>query len=475
MNPRSIRVRLIGWCVGLALLAFVGFTTFTYYEVRLCLINNLKTLLTQRAERIGKFLLKNVDETGEGYVANEIEGRYSPAVDLRFIRIFRPDGSLLYISANPPGSEFDVKAIPIPQGKVLSSSMQQLDFLNGFHMLLVTLPYTVGSQSYVIQAGETSMRNEQVLWSLTKSLLLFLPVFGVIIVGGIYLLIGKTLAPVDQVTTTAKEITLHNLSLRLPEARSGDELERLTRAFNEMIGRLDEAFQHASRFSMDASHELRTPLAIIQGELEVIIQDEACPERQEKMYSLLEEVRHLNKIVGNLFAISRLEAGEATLEVKQLDFNQLVHRVEEQMLALAEEKEITIGWKSDVSAVMDGDITRLKQVVVNLLDNAIKYSPQRGRIDLSLEIQGENVIFTVTNARTKITDEEFPYIFDRFYRSQSHRFDRDKGAGLGLSIVRSICTAHGGIVTATNKSDGSCSFTVQLPCITKTRKNSHVT
>ncbi len=332
-------------------------------------------------------------------------------------------------------------------------------------MLLVTSPYTVGPQTYVIQTGETSMRNRQVLWSLTKSLLLFLPVFIALTVGGIYFLIGKTLAPVDRVTSAAKEITLHNLNLRLPEPRSGDELERLTRAFNEMIGRLHEAFQHASRFSMDASHELRTPLAIIQGELEMIIQDAQEAESRSKLYSLLEEVRYLNKIVGNLFAISRLEAGEATLEVTRLDFTALAHRVVEQMEALAEEKEITIVWKADEPVAIDGDSTRLKQVVVNLLDNAVKYSPSLGKIELSVLEQDGCAVFMVTNTGSKISDEAFPYIFDRFYRSRSHRFSRESGAGLGLSIVRSICSAHGGTITATNEAAGGCSFTVRLPSV----------
>jgi heavy metal sensor kinase len=474
MNPRSIRVRLIGWCVGLALVAFLSFAAYTYFQVRLCLRHNLQTLLTQRANRIGKFLLQNIDETGEGYVATEIVGRYSPAEDLRFIRIFRPDGSLLYRSDAPRNLEFNPKDIPTPPRVLSGTSTQELDFPNGFHMLLVTLPYTVGPQQYVIQTGETSMSNRQVLWSLIKSLMLSLPVFIVATVGGIYLLIGKTLAPVDRVTTAAKEITLHNLSLRLPQTNSGDELERLTRAFNEMIGRLNEAFQHASRFSMDASHELRTPLAIIQGELEVILQEAQWPEGGEKLYSLLEEVRHLNKIVGNLFAISRLEAGEATLDVTRLDFTSLVHRVEEQMAALAEEKEISIEWKTDMPVVLDGDGTRLKQVVVNLLDNAIKYSPSRGRIELSMCDKEGNATFTVTNIGTKISDEAFPYLFDRFYRSQSSRFDRDSGAGLGLSIVRSICSAHGGTVTATNESGGGCSFTVRIPSV-RAKKESYVT
>lgn len=460
--------------MGLALLAFLSFTAYTYFQVQLCLRANLETLLTDRAQRIGKFLLQNVAQTGEGYVATEIAGRYSPGEDLRFIRILRPDGSLLYLSDTPKKKEFEPADIPMASEPVTGYSSQRLDFPNGFHMVVVTLPYYVGEKKYVIQCGETAMRNRKVLWSLTEALLLFLPVFIVATVGGIYFLIGKTLAPVDRLTTAAKEITQHNLSLRLPETGSGDELERLTQAFNQMIGRLNEAFQHSSRFSIDASHELRTPLAIIQGELEVIIQETQEADARGKMYSLLEEVRHLNKIVNHLFAISRLEAGEAVLDLARLDFTSLVHRVEEQMAVLAEEKEVSVIWTSDLSVSLDGDSTRLKQVVVNLLDNAIKYTPSRGRIELALSERGGFASFTVTNTGAKISDEALPFLFDRFYRAGSHRSDRESGAGLGLSIVHSICSAHGGSVTATNEPQGCCSFTVRLPCTHKAKKDSYV-
>ena len=292
---------------------------------------------------------------------------------------------------------------------------------------------------------------------------MFLPVFILATVGGLYFLIGKTLAPVDRLTTAAHEITQHNLSLRMTETGSGDELERLTRAFNEMIGRLNEAFQHASRFSIYASHELRTPLAIIQGELEVVIQETQDSDVRGKMYSLLEEVRHLSKIVNHLFAISRLEAGEAVLDLNELDFTSLVHRVEEQMAVLAEEKGISLIWTSDESVILDGDSTRLKQAVVNLLDNAIKYTPQGGRIELALSKKDDDALFTVINTGARISEDALPFLFDRFYRARTHRTDRESGAGLGLSIVQSICTAHGGSVSASNEPPGCCCFTVRLP------------
>jgi heavy metal sensor kinase len=463
INPRSLRARLIGWCLGLAFALFWPAGIYIYFQVKWCLDTTLQIHLSDRAQRIGHSLLEGVERTGEGYVAEEIEGRYSPEEDLRFVRIYRPDGSILYVSGAPLHREFDPAEIPVPPPGVSTQSSRLLHLSRGFPLMLVNYPYSAGSRHYVIQTGQTAVSNAQVMHGLVLSLFLALPIFTAAAVGGVYLLIGKTLASVEQVAAAARKVTLRNLNLRLPETKSGDELERLTQSFNEMIRRLDEAFQHASRLSMDASHELRTPLTIIQGELEVMVREEQRPEAREKAGSLLEEVRRLNHIVRNLFLISRLDAGEAILEVDRLNLTALVHQTEEQMAVLAEEKEISIHWGTDTEVFIDADASRLKQVVVNLLDNAIKYTPRGGRIELSVKDEAGQAVFAVTNSDSQIADESFPFLFERFYRSHRHRFDPDSGAGLGLSIVRSICSAHGGTVEATNLSTNSCSFTVRIP------------
>lgn len=463
MNPRSIRARLIGWCLGLALALFWPAGIYIYFQVKWCLDTTLQIHLADRAQRIGHGLLEGVARTGEGYVSEEIEGRYSPEEDLRFIRIYRPDGSRMYVSGAPVHGEFDPSQIPVPPRGASEQSSRLLTYPNGFSLMLVNYPYRVDGKLYLIQAGQTAVNNARVMHGLFLSLFLALPIFTAAAVAGSYLLIGKTLASVEKVAAAARKVTLRNLNLRLPETKSGDELERLTQSFNEMIRRLDEAFQLASRFSMDASHELRTPLTILQGELEVMVREESRPDAREKAGSLLDEVRRLNHIVRNLFLISKLEAGEAILQVDRVNFTALVHTTEDQMAVLAEEKEISMEWGADAEIFIDGDAARLKQVVVNLLDNAIKYTPRGGRIELAVKDEAGHAVFTVTNSGAQIDDESFPYLFERFYRSHRHRFDPDSGAGLGLSIVRSVCAAHGGVVEAANLSTGSCSFTVRLP------------
>ena len=201
--------------------------------------------------------------------------------------------------------------------------------------------------------------------------------------GGGYLLVRRALKPVEQITRKAEQITQHNLSERLPVAHTGDELERLSHSLNRMIARLDDAFQNSKRFVADASHELRTPLTILRGELENLNEDaQLNPEVRNRLGSLLEEVERLSKIVEQLFALSRLDAGEAQTEWTRFDLAELAKTTAEQMSLLAEDKGIAISCNADRKVPVEGDRARLKQVVVNLLDNAIKYTPEQGAIQL---------------------------------------------------------------------------------------------
>ena len=178
-------------------------------------------------------------------------------------------------------------------------------------------------------------------------------------------------------------ITQHNLSERLPVARTGDELERLSIALNHMITRLDDAFSNSKRFVTDASHELRTPLTVIQGELENLASDASLPAGGARPRgSTLEEVERLGKIVQKLFALSRLDAGEAQEEWVRLDLAALAGATSDQMLLLAEDKNIKVTRETGVPVFVMGDRARLKQVVVNLLDNAVKYTPPGGSVHL---------------------------------------------------------------------------------------------
>jgi heavy metal sensor kinase len=283
-------------------------------------------------------------------------------------------------------------------------------------------------------------------------------------VAGGYFLVGRALAVVDHISRSAEQFSLQNLSQRLPIARTGDEVERLSVALNRMIQRLDEAIQHSKRFVADASHELRTPLTVLRGELEALLaRDRLASGVQEKLGSLLEEVDRLSKIVEGLLMLSRLDAGEARGEWVNVDLAHLTRSTADQMSLMAEDKRITIECATPAPVLVQGDRTRLKQVVVNLLDNAVKYTPEGGRVALQVSAQKNAAILEVADTGIGIPGEVLPHVFERFFRADKARSRDAGGAGLGLAIVQSICTAHGGRATVESIEGQGSRFRVELP------------
>jgi len=298
-------------------------------------------------------------------------------------------------------------------------------------------------------------------------LTLGIPIVVAVAAAGGYLLARQALTPVEEIARKAEIITQHNLSERLPVARTGDELERLSTALNLMITRLDEAFRNSKRFVADASHELRTPLTVIQGELENLAADpQLLAELRDRVGSTLEEVERLGKIVQKLFALSRLDAGEAQEEWVRLDVSALVAATSDQMLLLAEDRNIRVTRETGDPVYVMGDRARLKQVVVNLIDNAVKYTPPGGTVRLRVRRDSTHGIIEVADTGVGIPPEAVPLVFERFFRVDRERSAGDGGAGLGLAIVKSICAAHGGRVDVESVAGSGSRFSVTLPLAT---------
>jgi signal transduction histidine kinase len=231
-----------------------------------------------------------------------------------------------------------------------------------------------------------------------------------------------------------------------------------------MISRLEDALAHNRRFSADVSHELRTPLTILRGELEHVIQlRNVGPGVVESVGSALEEIERLAKIVESLLTISHLDSGGAGIEFNRFDLQELVKTTAEQMKLLADEKQITMGGDSSGPVYSLGDESRIKQVLVNLLDNAIKYSREGGHIVTSVRTDDNTAVLTVTDDGVGIPVDALPHIFERFYRAEEARPRGSAGAGLGLSIVQAICRAHGGTVSVASTEGKGTTVQVRLP------------
>jgi len=479
MNTRSLRFQLVAWYAALLTGCFVLIGAATYMVLQTSLVGALRETQLRRARQIGQLLLDEIRGPGEARVGEEIQARYAPDLNGRFVRITRSDGSLLYVSAAPKDQTFVPAEVPPPStGSSRSASARQVP-LSGARKMLVTSRevQTPGSARYLIETGAPMDDVQAHLRQWLRFLLVVLPVVAGLALGGGSFLVKRALLPVDKIAASAERISSQNLSERLPVARTGDELERLSIALNHMIQRLDEAFQYSRRFMADASHELRTPLTVLRGELESVIQETTlAPEWRERLGSALEEVERLAGIVEGLFAISRLDAGEAAAEWVKLDLARLAAATADQMSLLAEDKNIQVTCAAAEPVWVEGDQARLKQVVVNLLDNAIKYTLQGGTVALSVSPIESKAVLEVADNGVGIPPEALLRVFDRFFRVDKARSRELGGAGLGLSIVKSICTAHHGRVEASSLPGQGSRFRVELPLaapLTNNQKQHH--
>lgn len=464
MNIRSLSFRLVAWYAGVLTTVFVLLGLLTFFFLRHYLEANLLDTQARRARQIAGTLVAQAPRESEDSLRSEVEKLYSPEINDRFIRISRADGHVVYASGSPRSELFDSSRVPQIAGNFLEGAARKVPVPGGA-LLIAAVPAT-GSDGtlYRVEVGTSAAPAENTLGQVLVMLAVGLPIAVAVAVAGGFILVRRALEPVERMAVKAEEITQHSLSERLPVVESGDELERLSISLNHMISRLEDALRGSKQFVADASHELRTPLTVIRGELESLAQDgRLARETREALGSVLEEVERLAEIVESLFALSRLDAGEAHSEWLRFDLAELAATTAEQMSLLATDKNVLVECESTPGVTVEGDRARLKQVIVNLLDNAIKYTPSGGRVRLSVRREEGFAVLDVADNGVGIAPEALPHVFKRFYRVDGSRSREQGGAGLGLAIVKSICTAHGAEVEVVSSPGQGSRFRMRQP------------
>jgi heavy metal sensor kinase len=280
---------------------------------------------------------------------------------------------------------------------------------------------------------------------------------------GIWWITRKALQPLLEVAVAAEQIDAKALSQRLPEPRTQDEVSRLVQVLNRSFDRLERRFEQATRFSSDASHELKTPLTIMRGEIESALKEEEDnPRIQSVLDGLLAETQRLCDIVGKLLLLSRADAGTLTLTKEILDFSALCNEFVEDAEILAKPKSITTEFEITADVKVLADESYLRQVLLNLLDNAIKYNFKGGLLSISLTKSDAFAVFRIANLGPGIPKEHEARVFERFYRADPSRSSEISGSGLGLSICREIMEAHGGQMRMDQPGSGWTEFFVTL-------------
>lgn len=458
MNAGSLRFRLTLWYAGVLAGILVLFSIAIYAGVNHFLRRNLHDSLVKDAQEIGSIVREYANE--QGAIPREVGEHFSPENSELAIRILGTDGTPVYTSG--PGQMF-----PAWTGAPSGDQASDMNYrpAGGQEVFIRTQPVAAESgRNYVVQVAASFASGGEILSQLLGVLALALFVATAIAVIGGFFLIRSSLRPLDNMAVRAQKITSRSLHERMPVSKTGDELEQLSISLNRMIERLEEAFHHISRFSADASHELRTPLTIMRGELEAAVQDSKIdPEAREALGTVLEETVRLSKIVDQLLTMSRLDAGEAFLDISRFDFSELARTTVEYMRLLAEEKKLSLKVDAMEPVHVEGDQSRLQQVVVNLLDNAIKYTPEGGSVSVSVRAEADKAVLTVTDTGIGISEEGQSHIFERFYRTDKARSRQLGGIGLGLSIVKSIGSAHGGNVSVQSSEGHGSTFRFEIP------------
>jgi len=321
--------------------------------------------------------------------------------------------------------------------------------------------------------------SEQALWQemeeIVSVLLLVLP--PALVLAGLsgFTLARKALAPIDAMAHTAERISAERLNERLPIENPEDELGHLARAFNATLARLEAAFDQLRRFTADASHELRTPLTAIRSVGEVALQTpKSATEYRDVIGSMLEETDRLTRLVDSLLTLSRADAGHIHVQRTDISLLGLAQEASSLVEVLAEEKQQRISVEGVPTLIVSGDRLILRQALINLIDNAIKYSPAEAEILVRVAAGKDNrLIVEVVDQGPGVPQEHRSRIFDRFYRVDSARSREWGGAGLGLAIARWAVEIHGGQITFQSVEGQGSTFRVALPSTTTPEKNGH--
>lgn len=456
----NIRTRLTVKYIGVFALLLFGYgivtTVFLYYYLSHELDLNLKEDLEIIEELlITSDIVLNPPVKQRDHVAKRYE---------RFVEIWNDSSTLLYRS-----SAFDdTVKFPQPSIKHYSDEPQYFSVTlpNGQQWRMIGVKLRLHEQPHIVRVSMSGDHIADQMREFFVFMSFLAPFF--LLIGAIsgYILARQALAPIDRMVIQAKKIGTENLKERLPVINPNDELGNLATVTNELLDRIQFSFEQLKNFTSDASHELRTPLTVMRSVGEVGLQSaHTIDDLREVVGSMLEENSRLTRLVDCLLLLSRADSGRIQLNKEQFDLYRFTNETTEVITVLAEEKEQTLSVQGESGIIVNADKTLLRQALLNLLDNAIKYTPPKGTIVVTVsQTSQRHSCIEVKDSGPGISQDHHGKVFDRFYRIDRDRSRETGGAGLGLAIVQWVMSIHHGTVTLQSSSSGSM-FTLELPVV----------
>ncbi|MDD5094768.1 MAG: ATP-binding protein [Dehalococcoidia bacterium] len=463
----SVKFRFTIWYLAVLALLLIALSIGIYFLLSHSLTQNLDNSLELRSNE-----LRNT----RGFWMNIRQGSFHEDVGEVVIVYFYSENVLVTVS----GRNIDVPVDSALVENALSgqSSFSTINMTGGQKLRLYVTPFApeglppappgstpvlsrVDSAALVI--GRSTADIDDALERLVRILLLAVPLtLAVAGAGGVFLA-RRALKPVDQIAQTALQIEEKDLSQRIP-VDTKDELGRLATVLNQMIERLEKAFKRQRQFAADASHELRTPLAVIQAESTLALEkDRPAEEYRSSLELVVQESEHMSHIISQLLTLARADSGKEQMTFETIDLGKLIGDVVQDAEVLSREKGLRFELGRMDNAMVTGDKARLKELLLNLLDNAIRYTPTGGTVSLSLVRQDRMAVMAIKDTGIGIPPEHLPHIFGRFYRVDKARSRTDGGSGLGLAICQHIVESHGGRIEVESQIGKGSTFSVFLP------------
>jgi two-component system, OmpR family, sensor kinase len=445
MVSGSLRARLLAWYSLVLVAVLATFAALAVWTVWQSGLRDLDTRLTATASLLARAI--NLDSAGHFEV-----------------NLTAPDLAELAVSDDGP-----YYAVWTSAGALIDRSDPRIDptfpgapqvrSLGGNRDVIVA-----GDHGALVLVGDSLVQVRADLW---RAILGFAVAAGVALalaLGGGWFLVGRALAPVERIAETAEAMSESNLGLRIDVTRTEDELGAVATSLNRAFDRLQEAFERQTRFTADASHELRTPLASLMAELEwTLARPRASGEYRSSLAICLRAAQRMRGVVEGLLTLARADAGAIEPQREPVDLASVAEDAASGAGSIAAERGIAIRIES-VPAIVDGDSNRLRELISNLLINAVQHSVSGGTVTCSVSTLGSKTCLVVSDTGPGIDSDDLPHIFERFYRASKVRSRASGGAGLGLAISKWIAESHGGHIRCESSEQGA-RFTVELPLL----------
>jgi heavy metal sensor kinase len=465
---KTIKFRLTLWYVVILGIILSSFSFFLYFT----LADSLHKGVDNKIKTMAEIVVSSArSPLGVGPSISDLDRIMTERFGIRplgrFIQILDESGRVGGRSTNLRNVQVPLSVQTLQAASKGRTTFETVQVMGGYPLRLVTMPITEdGRMMGIVQVGSSLEGVEDALHQLFLILLIAVPTALLFASAGGLFLANKVLRPVDEITQIARRIGSGDLSQRIRIKRVNDELGRLAATFNEMIAKLEESFRRVKHFTADASHELKTPLTILRGEVEVGLKKKrTLKEYQRILNSNLEETNRMSRIVDDLLTLSRADMGELTMEREEVELSSLAREVWDDLQILAQERGVLLKFMGDGFTKVEGDPLFLRQLILNITENGLKYTPAGGEVEL--KVKGERdqgvVRIFVSDTGVGIAPKDRKRVFDRFFRADKARSRETGGTGLGLSICQWIVQAHEGQIAVKSKVGKGSTFTVTLP------------